>query len=141
LESIELAYVRPDGTLDERYGRINITTGVSPPPKPPDDPTRPTGAPRTDGVGMVKGPCPHPRWTPHDDWSAPTSTCIGMFELPAKPPDCSPSDILARARADHAPDGLAVISAGWNGAWSWKFEVSDPDRGVSFERRYEDCAR
>ena len=142
-------YVRPDGTLDPTHGRVSITTKKRKPPKPPDDPNRPTGAPEPHDpmIGMMLGHCPVEYWSPMYGWDEQQGSCMSFGDEPPAPPRCTPASVVARARADGAPDGLARIHAEWtyivgstdlDHGWKWSFSIADSTRGVSFQRDYDD---
>ena len=149
VQEIAVDYVAPDGTLDVTHGRIRIATAKRPPPKPPDDPSRPTGAPGPDEtdrmVAMMMADCPQPTWSPHTGWERSSGSCMSFGDLARGAPVCSPGSIVARARADGAPDGLARVHAQWTfalrahgRAWQWTYSISDRARGVDFSRTYDD---
>lgn len=157
VREISIEYVASDGTLDPEHGGLDIATTKPPPPRPPDDPTRPTGAPSGHDpvVDMMIASCPQPSWNPRTGWAPPTSysgmgSCSMFGEMPVGVPKCTVSGVVARARRDGAPEGLARVTATWSFAahpvdgdalqrrWVWKFDMHDEARGVSFSKQYED---
>jgi hypothetical protein len=152
LETIAIEYVRSDGTLDPTYGRISVESTHAPEPPPPDDPSRPTGAPTDDGsraLAMMMSSCPRPRWTPTDGWTVDDGPCITMGQVPTGRPSCSAKALWAMARQEDAPEGLAKITARWfidtsnvrdgmRWEWIWTFDLRDSPRGVAFQHEFPD---
>ncbi|HKE14819.1 MAG TPA: hypothetical protein VKB80_08155 [Kofleriaceae bacterium] len=155
VQSVSIDYVRPDGTLDPTYGRISVDSTQAPQPPPPDDPSRPTGAPTEDptaaALAMMMTSCPEPRWTPSDGWKmGDDGPCMTIGELPVGRPTCSTVKLWALARQEDAPQGLARITARWfidaassqhgvQWAWMWHFELRDDRRGVDFTHDFPDA--
>ena len=146
LGTIVVDYVGPDGLLDPTYGRVVIETERPRPPPPPDDPNRPTGAPapRDDYPWFGIDPCPEPRWSPSAGWTDDKGGCFALGEVSTGPPRCTVTAILAWAKKESAPPGLASMKAQWmpsmdGYAWRWTFEIKDPARGVSFDRELLDA--
>ncbi len=146
VREVHVDYVRDDGMLDETHGTIRVETGKLPPPRPPDDPTRPTGAPNHDDLSMTHmmiGSCRQPRWGPRTGWQNDMGSCMSFGARPTGTPTCKISAILALAKADGAPaSALARISASPDGGagWRWTYDVNDSARGVGFSRSYRDAA-
>ena len=153
LQSISIDYVRPDGTLDPTYGRIAVDSSRAPEPPPPDDPSRPTGAPSENPtaatLAVMMASCPQPTWTPTDGWQVGEGSCMTIGELPVGRPTCSTVKLWALARQEDAPEGLAKITARWfidvassehgvHWEWTWHFELSDDRRGVHFTQDFSD---
>jgi hypothetical protein len=147
---IAIDYTSTDGTLDPTHGRIAIETRKPAPPKPPDDPNRPTGAPANHDpmIGMMMDDCPTHQWSPRFGWAEQRGSCMSFGNVPVGRPRCNVATILQRARADGAPVGLARVQAEWTfsvdggslqHAWRWSFSISDTARGVSFKRDYADA--
>jgi hypothetical protein len=149
VSDIHIDYIGADGTLDPTHGRITIKTVRRPPPKPPDDPNRPTGAPEPHAsdrmVGMMMANCPQPYWSPRYGWDLQRGACLSFGEEPSHRPLCTPASIVGRARADGAPDGLARIHVDWTYSidargkvWRWSYSISDSARGIDFRQTYDD---
>jgi len=140
---LHVDYVGSDGVLDPMHGRISILTQRPPPPKPADDPKRPTGAP-VDHSGEVMnmiGFCYAPWWSRDGGWRTGQGSCV-WFGEPRGVPRCTVAQVLARARADDAPAGLATIVAQWrDDAWQWQLGIHDDVRNVNFEHSYADECR
>jgi hypothetical protein len=150
LDEIAFDYVKSDGTLDETHGRVRIETRKRRPPKPPDDPNRPTGAPDPNAhdpmMDMMMSDCPEHYWSP-SGWSQQRGSCMSFGNAPVGRPGCTPASIVGRARADGAPEGLARVKVEWTylamprgleDGWKWTFSITDHARNVSFSRDYDD---
>ena len=145
--SLEVAYVRPDGTLDPTHGELTIRTDKRPTPPPPDDPNRPIGAPvpsRASGevmMEMIHARCPIFSWRGGVFRETPGS-CAMMGTALARP-RCTIAQVLARSAAAGAPaNALATIKAyGYlvevAGKTFW-VSIDDAPRNIHFKHEVED---
>lgn len=134
---ITSSYIRKDGSLDPSYGKLELelalldgTDGVV------DDPKRPTGAPVPDAkpAEKTRDRCPRLTYT-KGAWSTYDFSC---HKAKVKGSACSVVQIWAKAIAQGAPDN-AVAVVGFDGRTSsWRFQISDKLRNVSFIRTYRD---
>ena len=148
LNKLEVDYVQTDGTLDATHGRIRIETRKPKPPKPADDPNRPTGAPEPGDpmLGMMMDNCPSQYWSPRSGWAEQRDSCLSFGDEPVGQPRCTVAAILEHARVDGAPSGLARVNVEWTymidgsvvRGWKWSFSITDDARDISFRREYDD---
>jgi len=153
--TIEIEYVRPDGTLDPTYGNLVVEAGKHPPPKPPkpaDDPNRPVGAPEPvdedhhrDLVAMAMARCPNIRWRDGQMVVRRDGSCAMFLRQKLTMPRCTVLGILARARDRGAPpNALAKISFdvgfGEDAVQTWRITIDDNPRDIHFKLEgNDDC--
>lgn len=143
ISSMQLDYVRADGTFDPTYGTFDASLArpLVPPPPPPDDPRRPLGAPVPPPPPDVTLPtCYDVEWSPHKLVDEPGRMCFPPGAMVAAT-RCSPAQIWARALADGAPAAaLARLHFTTMTSVAWFFAIDDEPRGVHFSRTYaDDC--
>lgn len=145
IASMKFDYIRRDGTFDPTYGVFDadLVRPTVPPAPPPDDPSRPLGAP-------APPPPPPPQDLPacyEITWSkggladAPSNMCFS-FGLSIPAARCTPEQLWERAVADGAPTpALARISlTNHQSPMTWHFAIDDDPRNVHFARDYpDDC--
>jgi hypothetical protein len=144
INRLTIDYVAPDGTLAQQYGALEITLQGPEPGPPPDDPSRPTGAPVP--APTTQRECraeswENGRWVPSSHYNH--AMCFGS--APPGPLRCTVLAIWSRAITDGAPrDALAKIRVmqgmGAAGGSEWDFTIEDAPRNISFRRSYpDDC--
>jgi hypothetical protein len=138
MSRLEINYARADGTLDPKYGTLEVSFAVPPAP-PADDPNRPIGAPLPPPPSAQQDmDCPE--WKFADGhWQQHETICMGMSVL--APAHCTIAQVWARAIADEAPPGaLATLALEEGPPQQWLFTISDPPRNVDFRKTYaDDC--
>jgi hypothetical protein len=139
---IQIEYVGADGTMDPAYARLETTFAPSAATKPGDDPNRRTGAPVPKAPAPKVTQCPRVTWR-EGHWETKRSGCSGTGTRPT----CSPQMIWAKALVQGAPQD-AVAKLTYDGALnktepigSWRFDIVDEVRDVSFHKTFpDDCA-
>jgi len=136
--------VRADGTLDPKYGELEIEFGASARPlEQLDDPSRPTGAPLPSPPPNAKpreNGCPKPAWI-GGKWTLRDGYC--RRQEPLVGPRCTAKVIWDRAIAQGAPkDAIAVLKIDspndFGSSALWRFEISDRLRKIQFRKSYKD---
>lgn len=153
LNQLTLRYVRPDGQMDPTYGSMKAEIRELPAPPPPDDPARPVGAPEPPrSIDMFSSECWILTWQPGGEVKEEKETFCGPTfgdKAAHQALRCNAAQIWKRARADGAPEGLAVIS--WTHVaipgdgdvfvgQGWELSIRDAPRDISFRKEYpDDC--
>jgi hypothetical protein len=154
ISDLDIQYVRPDGTLDPSYGKVDIETTVRlepDPPPPADDPNRPVGAPEPDRgrrrdpyLARAMAKCPDIQWTSAGMRVTPEASC-SIMPREVLQPRCTVVGILALARDGGAPpNALGRIQFGQDvidNGQTWTFTVDDNPRDIHFRLEgKDDCA-
>jgi hypothetical protein len=132
---VQLDYVDARGTLDDRYGKIDVTFGRA--LRAADDANRKIGAP-VEKPTVVED-CFQLAWTPSQGWSRATYGCNEARDVANR---CSVVATWEKAIARGAPPaGLAKIAMNTMSAHHmWSFRVQDEPRGIDiFETFADDC--
>lgn len=137
ISSITVEYVDAKGMLDETYGGLWVTWGLS--TKPFDDPKRKTGAPVPTDTTLPET-CPTVAFARKGPWTVGQNECTQ--EEPYVP-RCTVAQIWRRAIAQAAPpDALAVIKYRNLVPPSWTFTIRDAPRNVNIALELpDDCER
>ncbi|MBA3465488.1 MAG: hypothetical protein H0T46_36485 [Deltaproteobacteria bacterium] len=139
-----LWYVRADGTIDPKYGYVEIDLAPPRPPDPADDPDRPIGAPipvAPTADDHSSSDCPTVGWASGALTRKKRPSCEKV-EVPLARPKCSAVEIWKRAIDEGAPaQGLAVIELHATPSQHWTFSMHDAPRNIHVLKEIQDtCA-
>jgi hypothetical protein len=141
VERLSVRYVRADGVLDAKYGKLEVTLLGPEKPLPPDDPNRPIGAPDE----RVRPPpdCRALTWSASPGGWSESGMCFTMRNVGGYSPlQCTIPAIWQRAITDGAPrTALATIELNHYGnGRTWLVTITDEPRDIHFRQTYDDAA-
>jgi hypothetical protein len=141
IERLSVRYVRADGVLDAKYGKLEVTLIGPEKPLPPDDPNRPIGAP--DERVRPPADCRALTWAASPLGWTESGMCFTMSTVGRDVPlQCTIPAIWQRAIADGAPKtALATIELNdYGNGRTWLVTVTDEPRNINFRQTYDDAA-
>lgn len=135
---LKLSYVRADGTLDAKYGEVEIR--ISPRPARPEDLQHPIGAPVPVTVSKTHE-CSTVKWRDGTPTVNDHAYCSSRLNAIARP-RCTVPEVWGRAMKAGAPanaNALAVVELEAGARVStWSFRVDDDPRNIHFSHSVPD---